>query len=168
MFGHDSMICHHMNHLCDKKPLSFISKFMTIICLTINLQNSLIFRLLDSRFYDFRNIEALEKIGLFLFHFWHHRSSRPEVFCKKSVLRNFTNTCARVSFLINLQASGLRPATLLKKKLWHSRFPVNFVKFPGTPFFYRTPPLTVSDIKFFITLFRNYQNIRLEFFLGKL
>ena len=40
------------------------------------------------------------------------------------------NTCARVSFLIKLQA-----ATLLKKRLWHRCFPVNFVKFLRTPFF---------------------------------
>ena len=38
-----------------------------------------------------------------------YRRSRPEVFCKNSVLRNFTKcTCARVAFLINLQASGLQ------------------------------------------------------------
>ena len=37
------------------------------------------------------------------------------------------NTCARVSFLIKLH--GLRPATLLKKRLWHRCFLVNFVKF---------------------------------------
>ena len=29
----------------------------------------------------------------------------------------------------------LRPATLLKKRLWHSCFPVNFVKLLRTPFF---------------------------------
>ena len=33
---------------------------------------------------------------------------------------------------------GLRPATLLKKRLWHWCFPVNFAKFLRT-FFYRTP-----------------------------
>ena len=32
------------------------------------------------------------------------------------------NTCARVSFII-------KPATLLKKRIWHSCFPVNFAKF---------------------------------------
>ena len=32
-----------------------------------------------------------------------------------------------------------RPATLLKKRLWHRCFSVNFVKFPRTPF-YKTPP----------------------------
>ena len=44
------------------------------------------------------------------------------------------NTCARVSFLIKLQALGLRPGTLLTKRLWHRYFPVNFVKFLRTPF----------------------------------
>ena len=41
------------------------------------------------------------------------------------------NTCARDSFLIKLHA---RPATLLKKRLWHRRFPVNFAKILRTPF----------------------------------
>ena len=40
------------------------------------------------------------------------RSSRSEIFCKKDVLRNFANlqesTCARVYFLIKLQASDLK------------------------------------------------------------
>ena len=39
------------------------------------------------------------------------------------------NTCARASFLIKLQ-----PATLLRKRLWHRCFPVNFEKFLRTPF----------------------------------
>ena len=30
--------------------------------------------------------------------------------------------------------AGLRPATLLKKRLWNRCFPVNFVKFLRTPF----------------------------------
>ena len=39
-------------------------------------------------------------------------------------------------FLIILQALG--PATLLKKRLWHRFFPVNFVKFLKTPFLQNT------------------------------
>ena len=42
----------------------------------------------------------------------------------------------RNSFLANCpilygssRPGGLRPATLLKKRLWHRCFPVNFVKF---------------------------------------
>ena len=58
------------------------------------------------------------------------------------------NTCARVSF--QNKVAGLGPATLLKKTLGHSCFPVNFAKFLRTPFsqntfftehlFHRTPP----------------------------
>ena len=44
------------------------------------------------------------------------------------------NTCARISFLIKLQASGLRLSTLLKKRFWHWCFPVNFAKFLRLPF----------------------------------
>ena len=55
----------------------------------------------------------------------------PEVFWKKGVLKNFTkftgkNLCQNLFFN---KVAGLRPATLLKKRHWHSCFPVNFVKF---------------------------------------
>ena len=42
------------------------------------------------------------------------------------------NTCARDSFLIKLQAAG---ATLLKKRLWHRCFSMNFAKFSRKTFF---------------------------------
>ena len=65
------------------------------------------------------------------------RSSRPKVFCKKGVLRNFCkfrgkHLCQSLSFN---KVTGLRPATLLKKRLWHRCFPVNFAKFLRSPFF---------------------------------
>ena len=71
----------------------------------------------------------------------------PEVLCKKGVLRNFTkftgkNLC--LSLFFN-KVTDLRPATLSKKRLWHRRFPVNFVKFVRTPFFYRTPLVAASE-----------------------
>ena len=62
-------------------------------------------------------------LTLFIFHqrFTYHclqnRSTRQEVFYEKGVFRN----------------SGLFPATLLKKRLWHRCFPVNFAKFLITP-----------------------------------
>ena len=65
------------------------------------------------------------------------RISRPEVFCEKGVLRNFAKFTGKhlcQSLFFN-KVAGLRPATLLKKRLWHRCFPVNFVKFLGTPFF---------------------------------
>ena len=46
------------------------------------------------------------------------------------------NTCARDSFFNKV--TGLRPATLLKKSLWHRCFPVDFVKFLRTPFLKNT------------------------------
>ena len=75
---------------------------------------------------------------------------------KKVLLEIFQNsqenTCDRDSFLIKLQATRVsfliklqacnfikkrlwRPATLLKKGLYHRCFPVNFEKFLKTPFF---------------------------------
>ena len=65
------------------------------------------------------------------------------------------NTCARVSFFNSVaglrnfakftgkhlcqsiffnKVAGLRPSTLLKKRLWQTCFPVNYAKFPRAPF----------------------------------
>ena len=46
--------------------------------------------------------------------------------CKKGVLRYFAKP-------------RTRPATLLKKRLWHWCFPVDFAKFLGTPYFPEHP-----------------------------
>ena len=65
------------------------------------------------------------------------RSSRPEVFCEKVVLRNFTKFTGKhlwQSLFFN-KVARLRPVTLLKKRLWHWCFPVNFVKFLRTRLF---------------------------------
>ena len=73
--------------------------------------------------------------------------SRRGVFCKKNVLRKFAKftgkyLCQRLFFN---KVVGLRPATLLKKILWHRCFPVNFAKFLRALFFYRTPPVAASS-----------------------
>ena len=59
------------------------------------------------------------------------RCSVKKVFLKISQ-NSLENACAGVFFLIKLQD---RPATLLKEKLQHGCFPVNFVKFLRAPFF---------------------------------
>ena len=49
---------------------------------------------------------------------------------------------------------GLRPATLIKKRLWNRCFPVKFAIYLTTPFFYRTPSVVASVLKhdfFYIT-----------------
>ena len=59
------------------------------------------------------------------------RSSRPEVFYKKVVLRNFSKLTRKhlcQSPFFN-KVAGLKPETLLKERFWHRCFPVNFAKF---------------------------------------
>ena len=59
------------------------------------------------------------------------------MFCKKGVLGNstkFTGKHLCQSLFFN-KVAGLRPATLLKKRLWQRCFPVNFLKFLRTLFF---------------------------------
>ena len=65
------------------------------------------------------------------------RSSRPEVFSKKGVLKNFEKFTGKHLFqgLFFNKVAALRPATLLKRRLQHRCFPVNIVKFLRTPFF---------------------------------
>ena len=54
---------------------------------------------------------------------------------KKGALVNFTKFTGKhlCQSLIFIKVAGLRAATLLKKKLRHRFFPVNFVKFLRTP-----------------------------------
>ena len=69
--------------------------------------------------------------------FWFHsfsvlRSSRPEVLCKKGVLKNFEKSRGKhlcQSLFFNNVAS------LRQKRLCRKCFPVNFAKFSRTPFF---------------------------------
>ena len=64
------------------------------------------------------------------------RKQPPEVFYEKDVvkkLRTFTVKRLCQSLFFN-KVAGLQLATLLKKKLWHRRFPVIFAKFLKTQF----------------------------------
>ena len=64
------------------------------------------------------------------------RSSRLEVYGRKGVLRNFAKSTGKHLCQSPFKkVSGLRPATLLKKRVWHKCFPENFAKFLGTPSF---------------------------------
>ena len=68
------------------------------------------------------------------------RSTHRRCSVRKGVLRNFAkftgkHLCQRLFFN---KVAGLRPATLLKKSLWHMCFPVNFAKFLRTPFLQNT------------------------------
>ena len=80
-------------------------------------------------------MKYLKKWQLFI-NIFYFRSSRPDMFCKKGVLENFAKFYGKhlcQSLFFN-KVAALRPATLLKKRLWHSCFPVNFAKFLRTFF----------------------------------
>ena len=64
------------------------------------------------------------------------RSSCPEAFYEKVVLRNFAKFTGKHVYqsLFFNNVAGLRSATLLKKRLWHRRFTVNFSKLLIIPF----------------------------------
>ena len=59
-----------------------------------------------------------------------------KIFCK-IVLRNFAKFTGKslCQGLFFIKVAGLRPTTLLEKRLWHRYFPVNFEKFLRTPFY---------------------------------
>ena len=65
------------------------------------------------------------------------RSSHQRCYARKGVLRNFTKFTEKrlCQSLFFDKVAGLSPVTLLKKKLWHGCFPVNFVKFLRTSFY---------------------------------
>ena len=82
---------------------------------------------------------------------------------KKDVLRNFVKFTGKhlcQSLFFN-KVADLRPATLLKKRLWHRRFPVNFAKFLRTPFLQNTSGRLQSDWRSTL-LFRSFTKANFE------
>ena len=65
------------------------------------------------------------------------RSSHRRCSIKKGILNNFTKFTGKhlCQGLFLHKIAGLRPAALLKKRLWNRFFPTNFVKFLRTSFF---------------------------------
>ena len=63
------------------------------------------------------------------------RNSRPKLFCKKSVIRNFAKVTGKHLYqsLFSNKVAGWG-LELYQKGLWHRWFPVNFAKFLRTLF----------------------------------
>ena len=83
---------------------------------------------------------VLMEMSMSEFEILRDRSSRQRCSIKKGVLRNFTKFTGKhlcQSLLFN-KVAGLRPTTLLKRRLWRRCFPVSFVKFLRTPFLQNT------------------------------
>ena len=80
-----------------------------------------------------------------------HRSSHPEVFCKKIVLENFgkfsgKHLCESLCFN---EVAAFYYATLFKRRLQHRCFPVKFRKFLRAPF------CQTTSRRLLLTLLRN-------------
>ena len=69
------------------------------------------------------------------------RGSRLEMFCKKGVLRNFAKFIRKHLFqsLFFNKIAGMRPATLLKKRLLGQVLSCEFCKISKNTFLYKTP-----------------------------
>ena len=68
------------------------------------------------------------------------RSNQQRRSARKAVLRNFSKFTGKHlrQVLFYNKVAGPEPATLLKMRLWHRCFPLNFAIFLRTPF-HRTP-----------------------------
>ena len=69
---------------------------------------------------------------------------------KKGVFRNFTKFPGKhlcYSVFLN-KVAGLRPVALLKKRLWHRRYAVKFVKFVRTPLLQNTSRCSKTSMPF--------------------
>ena len=89
---------------------------------------------------------------------WHlrkcPRSSHQRCSTSKGVLRNFTKFTGKdlyQSLFLN-KSTGLRPATLLKRKLWRRCFPVNFAQFLRTLFLQNTLERLLLEFQLFSVL----------------
>ena len=76
--------------------------------------------------------------------------------CLKISQNSPENTCDRLSFLNKV--AGLRPATLLKNRLRHRCFLVNFAKFLRTPFYRRTPLVAAASVSLKLNIWIWYSN----------
>ena len=74
--------------------------------------------------------------GIYCWQSHRFRSSHQRCSVRKGILRNFAKLTGKHKYqgLFFNKIAGLRPGTLLKKRLRHRCTPVNFAKFLGTPF----------------------------------
>ena len=108
------------------KYVSFRTDFIIECAVVIFIMIPLLFHNIDLKYKNSNYISAINiSIALnfgFEFRYWFAQKQPPEVFCKKGVIRNFKNSQENTSDRI------------LKKRLWHRCFPMNFAKSLRTPF----------------------------------
>ena len=92
--------------------------------------------------------------------------SHQEVFCEKGVLESFTKFTGKHlcwSLFFN-KVAGLRPESLLKKRLQYRCFPLNLVKFFKNSFFKNTSAGCFCTKGLFLPIFCNEKSFKQIFF----
>ena len=84
---------------------------------------------------------SISRVTIPEYHICPCRRSQRRCSVRDGVLKNFAKLAGKHLYqsLFFNKAAGLSPATLLKKRLWHRCFPVNFAKFLRTTFERKTP-----------------------------
>ena len=93
------------------------------------------------------------------------RSSRPEVFCKKGVLRNFAKFLGKLLYqsLFFNKVADLRPATLIKKETLARVFSCESCEISKNTFSCRTRLVAASELirkRFSISI--NFNNLKCQ------
>ena len=91
-----------------------------------------------------------------------NESSRLNYQCK-SWLSHFMPMVSVNTRWKHQKISGLRPATLLKKSLWHRSFLLNFAKFLRTPFLQNTPGGCFWGFKSFVEILSKFRAEKLAY-----
>ena len=93
-----------------------------------------------------------------------YRYSRPGVFCKKGVLRNFAKFIGKhlCQNLVFNNVAGLRPeaCNFIKKETLVQVFSCEFCEISRNTFSYRTPPVAPSECKLASCLRNNLRNVK--------
>ena len=88
---------------------------------------------------------------------------------KKGGLRNFAKFPGKhlcQSLLFN-KVAGLKPATLLKLRLWHRSFSCEFCEISKTTIVYRTPRVAASETRHFTQSYIDHDLISYSFAICK-
>ena len=92
-------------------------------------------------------------------------SSRPEVFCKKGVLRNLTKFTEKHQYQsLSLNKVAGQACNFIKKRLSCRCFPVNFVKFLRTPFLIEHLCWMLLQIEVYFTCYSSQNQFWFSFF----
>ena len=100
------------------------------------------------KYVNTKQIKSTQQTNLQSVYISSFRSSRPEVFCKKGVLRNF----AKFTGKHLLQA-------LIKKETLAQLFSCEFCKISKNTLFYRAPPVVASQFTLCLMLIQKLQKL---------